>query len=72
MCVRVHVVTGMPFDVKVWVEDCDNGDFNVYVDTELISDAGAEALEKVLNASIVGWRRLDDVRVYATLRAVTG
>jgi hypothetical protein len=62
----------MPFDVKVWVEDCDNGDFSVYVDTELITDAGAEALEKVLNAAIVGWRRLDDVRVYATLRAVTG
>lgn len=72
MRVRVHVVTGMPFNVKIWVEDGDNGQFNVYIDSELITDAGAEALGKALNMTSLGWRRLDDVQVYATLRAVTG
>ncbi|MFJ7176475.1 hypothetical protein ACIQXA_08705 [Streptomyces massasporeus] len=65
-------MTGMPFQVKVWVEDCDSGDFNVYVDAELVSEPGARDLEMVLNTTITGWRRLDDDAVYATLRAVTG
>lgn len=72
MSVRVLAVTGMPFNVKVWVEDCESGLFNVYVDDELISVPGAEALQKILNTTIAGWRRLDEATVYATLRAVTG
>lgn len=72
MPVRVSVVTGMPFGVKVWVEDCDDGHFNVYVDAELISEPGARALQMILNTTITGWRRLDEATVYATLRAVTG
>lgn len=72
MPVRVLVVTGMPFRVKVWVEDCEDGCFNVYVDDELISEPGAQALQLILNKAIAGWRRLDEDTVYATLRAVTG
>lgn len=72
MPVRVSVVTGMPFGVKVWVEDCDDGHFNVYIDEALISEPGAEALQLVLNTTITGWRRLDEAQVCATLRAVTG
>lgn len=72
MPVRVMVVPTMPCNVKVWVEDCEGGLFNVYVDDELISVPGAEALQKILNTTVTGWRRIDEATVYATLRAVTG
>jgi len=72
MRVRVLVVTGMPFCVKVWVEDCEDGCYNVYVDNELITEQGAQALQLILNRSVTGWRRLDEDTLYATLQAVTG
>ena len=72
MPVRVMVVSDMPCNVKVWVEDCEDGLFNVYVDEELISEPGARALEMILNTTVTGWSRLDEAKVYATLRAVTG
>lgn len=72
MSVRVLRVNEMPCNVKVWVEDCDDGRFVVYVDSELIGERGADALQSALNAVIGGWQRLDTSLVYATLRAVTG
>jgi hypothetical protein len=62
----------MPFCVKVWVEDCEDGCYNVYVDNELITEQGAQALQLILNRSVTGWRRLDEDTLYATLQAVTG
>jgi hypothetical protein len=62
----------MPHNVKVWVEDCDDGQFNVYVDKELVSEEGAQALEQVFNSTIAGWQRLDETMVRRALRAVTG
>lgn len=72
MCVRVVSVSGMPHAVKIWVEDCDDGNFNVYIDKSLISDEGALALQRILNTTITGWKRLDDSTVRTALRAVTG
>ncbi|MFC9285687.1 hypothetical protein [Streptomyces sp. NPDC057052] len=62
----------MPHNVTIWIEDCHDGSFNTYVDKSLISDEGACALEKILNVTIAGWRRLDSSTVRAALRAVTG
>ncbi|MFE2297981.1 hypothetical protein ACFXAW_07270 [Streptomyces sp. NPDC059445] len=62
----------MPYHVQIWVEDCDDGRFNVHVDSRLIDDAGAKALQQILNTTITGWSRLDDSIVRTALRAVTG
>lgn len=72
MPVRVVSVSGMPHNVQIWVEDCDDGQFNVYADQKLISDDGAAALQKILNTTITGWKRLDETMVRRALRAVTG
>ncbi|MEU0847656.1 hypothetical protein ABZ387_06775 [Streptomyces flaveolus] len=62
----------MPFNVQIWVEDCDDGRFNVYVVDTLVKDDGARALEGVLNSTITGWKRLDDSMVRTALRVVNG
>lgn len=62
----------MPFNTQIWVEDRDDGRFNVYVDRKLITKRGALALQQVLNSTITGWQRLDQSVVRRTLRAVTG
>lgn len=72
MSVRVLSVSRMPHNVKVWVDDRDDGKFIVYIDEALVSSDGAQALEQILNSTIVGWRRLDDTMVRRALRAVTG
>lgn len=72
MPVRVLSVSPMPYHVQIWVEDCDDGRFNVHVDNRLIDDAGAKALQQILNTTITGWSRLDDSIVRTALRAVTG
>lgn len=72
MSVRVLRVSAMPFNVDVWVDDRDDGCFVIYIDRELITERGAEALQRMLSTTIAGWRRVDDSLVYATLRAVTG
>lgn len=72
MPVRVVSVSGMPYNVQIWVEDCDDGQFNVYADRSLVGAEGALALQKILNSTITGWKRLDDSMVRTALRAVTG
>ncbi|MCX5137653.1 hypothetical protein OOK06_36910 [Streptomyces sp. NBC_00340] len=62
----------MPYAVQVWVEDCDDGQFNVYVDDGLIQEKGARALQAILNSVQDGWRRLDESTVRRALHAVTG
>jgi hypothetical protein len=62
----------MPYNVRVWVEDCDDGRFNVYIDKDLITDDGAQVLQKVFNSTVTGWKRLDESTVRSALRAVTG
>jgi hypothetical protein len=62
----------MPFNVDVWVDDRDDGNFIIYINRELITERGAEALQSTLNAVIPGWKRLDDHLVQTVLRAVTG
>jgi hypothetical protein len=62
----------MPHHVQIWIEDCDNGDFTVYMDEGLINLEGAHALQAILNATIAYWRRLDESAVRAALRVVTG
>lgn len=72
MSVRVLSVSGMPCNVQVWVEDRDDGRFNVYIDSSLMQEEGARALQKILNTTIGGWKRLDESTVRCALRAVTG
>lgn len=72
MPVRVLSVSRMPHNVTVWVDDRDDGKFNVYVDETLVSSDGARALQQILNSTIAGWQRLDDTMVRRALRAVTG
>ncbi len=72
MPVRVESVSGMPCGVQVWVEDCDDGDFNVYVDESLLKEDGALALQEIFNRTITCWKRLDGPMVRTALRAVTG
>ncbi len=72
MSVRVLRVSGMPFNVDVWVDDRDDGAFVIYIDRDLITERGAGALQQMLSTTIAGWRRLDDSHVYTALRAVTG
>lgn len=71
MCVRVLRVSSMPFNVDIWVDDGEDC-FTLYIDGELISDAGAVVLEAVLCSTVKDWRRVDESLVYRTLRAVTG
>lgn len=71
MCLRVLRVTGMPFNVDIWVDDgidC----FTVYVDKKLITERGATALQRMLRSTVTGWQRVDEAMVMRTLRAVTG
>jgi hypothetical protein len=62
----------MPCNVTIWVEDRDDGRFNIYVDRSLLTDDGAQALQKAFNTTITGWQRLDDSMVRRALHAVTG
>ena len=71
MSVQVLCVSGMPHNVKVWVDD-GPGCFRVYIDRELITERGAMSLEAVLRKHVRGSQRLDDSFVYRTLRAITG
>ena len=71
MSVRVLCVSGMPYGVKVWVDD-DLDCFRVYIDEELITEQGAASLEAVFRKHITGWRRLDESFIHRTLRAITG
>lgn len=71
MSVRVLRVSGMPHNVGVWVDDRDDGAFIVYIDRDLITERGADALQSTLNAVILESERLDNHLVQATLRDVT-
>lgn len=71
MCLRVQRVSGMPFNVEVWVVDgldC----FTVYIDKRLITSRGATALQDMLSSTVTRWRRLDEDSVVRALKAVTG
>lgn len=72
MSVRVLSVQHMPHKVSIWVEDRDDGRFNVYVLDSLIKSEGARVLQQVLNSTITGWKRLDETIVRRALHAVTG
>lgn len=71
MCVRVQRVSSMPFNVQVWVDDS-LGCFKLYIDEDLITDAGATSLEQILRTTVTGWQRLDESVISRALRAVTG
>lgn len=71
MCLRVQRVSGMPYNVEVWIDDgvdC----FTIYIDRKLVSKRGATALQQILRTTVVGWQRVDNDTVLRTLRAVTG
>ncbi|MDH6448271.1 hypothetical protein M2155_000679 [Streptomyces sp. SAI-119] len=71
MCLRVQRVSGMPYNVEVWIDDgvdC----FTIYIDRKLVSERGATALQQILRTTVVGWQRVDNDTVLRTLRAVTG
>lgn len=72
MNVRVLSVSRMPYNTRVWVDERDDGRFLVYMDVSLISEAGAECLQAILNTHITGWKRLDRASVIAALRSVSG
>ena len=72
MNVRVLRVSAMPCSVDVWVEDRDDGAFDIYIDRDLVTERGAAALQRILSTTIAGWRRLDSSHVHAALHAVTG
>lgn len=71
MTVRVLSVSRMPFDVDVWVVDREDGRFTVYVWNDLVTEAGAEALQSILNRTVTGWRRLDNATVLKSLRSIS-
>lgn len=71
MSVQVLRVSGMPFDVDIWVDD-DPGCFSVYIDKSLITERGAASLQAILRRHRHRWQRLDETFVYRTLRAITG
>jgi hypothetical protein len=71
MSVRVLPVTGMPYNVEIWLDDSED-DFTIYIDRALITDRGAKHLEAVLRRHAVGWQRLDRSFVHRALRAITG
>lgn len=71
MCVRVLCVSSMPFNVKVWVDDGEDC-FTLYIDEELLSEPGAEALQAVLCSTVRDWQRRNESFVYRALKAVTG
>lgn len=71
MSVRVLPVSGMPFNVDIWLDDSED-DFTIYIDRSLITDRGAMHLERVLRRHAGGWQRLDRSFVHRTLRAITG
>jgi hypothetical protein len=71
MCLRVLRVSGMPCNVEIWIDDgvdC----FTIYIDKELITEQGADALQRILRTTVAGWQRVDNDAVLRTLRAVTG
>jgi len=72
MCVRVVRVTALPYNVEMWVEDRDDGRFTVYVDRSLITERGAQIVQRMLNSTVTGWQRLDETAIRTVLRAVTG
>ena len=71
MSVRVLAVSGMPYNVEIWLDDSQE-DFMVYIDRALITDRGAKHLERVLRRHAAGWQRLDRSSVQRALRAITG
>lgn len=71
MSVQVLCVSGMPYNVDVWVDDGQDC-FTVYIDKKLITERGATSLEAALRKHVKGWQRLDESFVYRTLRAITG
>ena len=71
MSVQVLRVSGMPYNVELWVDDSPDC-FTVYIDKELVTDRGARHLQATLRKHVVGWQRLDESFVYRTLRAITG
>lgn len=56
MQVRVIRASGMPHNVRVWVDDGPN-EFTVYIDENIISSEGALFIEKLLNATASHWNR---------------
>lgn len=73
MRVRVIRVKGMPCNVDIWVDDDTAIDcFTIYIDRQLITERGAEALQQLLCTTATGWQRVDGDAVTRTLRAVTG
>jgi hypothetical protein len=72
MSVRVLSVSRMPYNVQIWIEDRDDGRVDVHIDDGLITEKGASALEAILNATIVNWKRLDESTVRRALHAVSG
>lgn len=71
MSVQVLRVSGMPYNVELWVDDAP-GQFTVYIDERLITERGASFLQATLRRHVVGWQRLDESFVYRTLRSITG
>lgn len=71
MCLRVLRVSGMPYNVDVWVDDGTDC-FTIYIDKELITERGAAALQAMFRTTIKGWRRVDSDSVIRALKAVTG
>ncbi|NYV73100.1 hypothetical protein [Streptomyces sp. UH6] len=64
-------VTGMPFGVKVWMDDGPD-EFLLYMDEEVITERGAAALGQILNLAAATWTRGDEEFPQRMLRAVTG
>ena len=71
MSVEVLRVSGMPYNVEIWVDDGPDC-FSVYIDKKLITDRGAASLQAILRAHRPRWRRLDESFVHLALHAITG
>lgn len=71
MSVEVLRVSGMPYNVEIWVDDGPDC-FSVYIDKKLITARGAASLQSLLRKHRPSWRRLDESFVHRTLQAITG
>lgn len=71
MRIQVLSVTGMPLGVQVWVEDGPTA-LTIYVDSELLSEAGAILLQSVFNDIVGSWDRQSVAPARPHLRAVAG
>lgn len=71
MWVRVRRAGDMPHGTQIYITDSTT-EFSINIDAAIITDEGAQLLEKVLNISIAHWHRAPNRITRPHLRLHTG